>query len=555
MENKSSKPLHKLWDLLSLEKKEIASIYFYAILSGMVQLSVPIGVQAIIGFVMGASMVTSIYVLVVIIVLGVLIVGIMQINQMKIIEKIQQNIFTRYAFKFAETIPRLDLKKIDSYYLPEKVNLFFDTITLQKGLSKLLLDTPTASIQILFGLILLSFYHPAFILFGLLLVFILWLILKLTSSKGLSTSMEESKYKYFVVAWIEEMARVIRSFKFSQGTHLNLTKTDENVVGYLKARTAHFKVLVFQYKSLVAFKVSITLAMLVVGTILLLDQQINIGEFIAAEIVILTIISSVEKLIGSLDSVYDVITGLEKLATVTEAELEHEGKYPLIHENTGLCIEMINFEFSYNEDYKVLNGINIEIPSNSLVCLKGDEGVGKSTFLQVLSGNYTDYKGKILINKLPLRNYTLQSLRESIGVYMYSQDIFNGTLWENISMGKEEITPDKISKIADLLGISDYIYTLPYGFESKIKTSGEKLPSSISKKILLLRAFVNNPRLLLLDEPWANFEPETQQKIINYIQFLKLNTTIIIITNDEEFAKKSDYQLILKKGECNFIKN
>lgn len=552
---KKNKPLKKLWELLVLEKKEIVSIYFYAILSGLLQLSVPIGVQAIIGFVMGANMVTSIYVLIVVIVLGVLMVGIMQINQMKIIEKIQQNIFTRYAFKFSETIPRLDLKKIDQYYLPEKVNLFFDTITLQKGLSKILLDTPTASIQILFGLLLLSFYHPAFIAFGVLLVFILWLILKLTSAKGLSTSLQESGYKYNVVAWIEEMARVIRSFKFSQGTHLNLSKTDENVVGYLKARTAHFKVLVFQYQALVAFKVCITLAMLVVGTYLLLNQQLNIGEFIAAEIVILTIISSVEKLIGSLDSVYDVITGLEKLAYVTEADLEHEGNYQLISNNIGLNIEMINFEFGYNDDFKVLNGININIPSNSLICIKGDEGVGKSTLLQVLNGSYTDYKGKILINKVPLRNYTLQSLRENIGVFMYHQDLFNGTLWENISMGKQEITPDRISNLASMLGVSDYIYGLPFGFESHINTSGEKLPSSITKKILLLRAFANNPRLLLLDEPFANFEPETQEKIKNYIQQLKLNTTILVISNDEKFASKCDYQLTLKMGKSTFINN
>ena len=388
-------PIARLWDLIIVEKKEIVSIYFYAILSGLLQLSVPLGVQAIIGFVLGASMVTSIYVLIIVVVVGVLMVGIMQINQVRIIEKIQQNIFARYAFAFAETIPRFDLKKIDNYYLPEKVNRFFDTLSVQKGLSKLLLDIPTASIQILFGLLLLTLYHPFFIVFGFLLLVILWLILKFTSKKGLATSLQESAYKYEVVAWLEEMARVIKSFKFSQGTHLNLEKTDKNMMGYLSARTAHFGVLLFQYKTLVFFKVAITTAMLTVGTYLLLNQQLNIGEFIAAEIVILTVIAAVEKLIGSLDSVYDVITGLEKLASVTEIDLEKDGKLPFNAQNDGISVKMSDFSFQYLDGKKALNDINLDIPANSKVCISGHEGSGKSSLLRVLSGNYSDFTGSI----------------------------------------------------------------------------------------------------------------------------------------------------------------
>lgn len=224
---KHNHPLRRLWDLILLEKQEISSIYFYAILGGLVQLSLPLGVEAIVGFVLGATMVTSILCAITLVVLGVLAVGLLQINQMKMIEKIQQKIFVRNAFEFAECIPRFDLLKVDNYYLPEKANRFFDTLNVQKGLSKLLLDIPIASIQILLGLLLLSLYHPIFIAFGLLLVTMLAIILKLTSHQGLITSIEESNYKYAVVGWLEEMARVLKSFKFSQGTHLNLQKTDK----------------------------------------------------------------------------------------------------------------------------------------------------------------------------------------------------------------------------------------------------------------------------------------------------------------------------------------
>ncbi len=162
-------PLKRLSELLIPHKSEISAIYFYAILSGLVQLSLPLGVQAIIGFVLGASMVTSIYILIALVVAGTFLVGVFQMNQMKLIEKIQQTIFTKNALEFADKIPKFNLFKTDHYYLPEKVNRFFDTINVQKGLTKILLDMPVATIQIGFGLILLSFYHPLFIVYGLLL--------------------------------------------------------------------------------------------------------------------------------------------------------------------------------------------------------------------------------------------------------------------------------------------------------------------------------------------------------------------------------------------------
>ncbi|MBI3234299.1 MAG: ATP-binding cassette domain-containing protein, partial [Bacteroidetes bacterium] len=378
MEN--NQPFKKIWQLISSEKSEIFSIYFYAILSGLVQLSVPIGVQAIIGFVLGASMVASIYVLIFVVVAGVVIVGIMQINQMKIIEKIQQKIFYKYAFEFAETIPRIDIKQTDQYYLPEKVNRFFDT-----------------------------------------------------------------------VAWLEEMAKILKSIKFNASSNLHLEKTDQLLTGYLKARTSHFNILLFQFKTLVLFKVIITTTMLVVGTYLLLSQQLNIGEFIAAEIVILTVIGAVEKLIGNLDSVYDIATGIEKLTSFTELPIEKKGTLKVEEDKNGFELEIKNLSFEYHPGKKILNDLNINIESNSKVVISGDEGAGKTTLLKILSGNYSDFEGLFLINKIPLANYDLDDLRSYIGKFLNQQELFSGTVLENITMGNKKIHIKEIVHLANTL--------------------------------------------------------------------------------------------------------
>ncbi len=543
----TTKPLERFWNLIRLDRSDISSIYFYAILNGLMQLSVPIGIQSIIGFVLGASMATSIYVLIFLVVMGVFIVGVLQVNQMKIIERIQQKIFTRYAFEFVDKIPKFDLYKTDNYFLPEKANRFFDTVNLQKGFSKLLLDIPTALIQILFGLILLSFYHPLFIIFGITLALLLFLIVYFTSKNGLETSINESNYKYEVVAWMQEISKSIKSFKLNQDTGLNFKSTDKILVNYLKTRTKHFKFLLVQYKALIAFKTLVTAFLLLLGVYLLVDQQLNIGEFIAAEIVILSIIASVEILIKNLDSVFDVLTSLEKLSNVTEGNSEENGKL-LISENK-ISIELVDFSFTYPNSKPILKNINIKIPPNSTVCILGEENSGKSTLLNILSRNYLHFTGNFLINNIPANNYDLESFRKKTGIYFNEYEIFSGTVLENINMGKSHITPESIIDIAKELGFESFLQNLTIGFQTPIDANGKRLPKNISQKIILLRALVHRPNLLIMEEPWLGLKKQFQQKMIDYLLKKPSDNTVIVTSNDQAFASKCDYRFELKDGK------
>lgn len=536
---KLKSPLTRILDLVRLEKAEIWSIYFYAILNGLILLSVPLGIQSIVGFVLGASFRASIYVLIFLVVVAVLVSGLMQINQMKIIEKIQQRIFVRYAFSYADAIPRLDLKKADGIYLPELINRFFDTATLQKSLAKILLEIPSATIQICFGLILLSFYHPVFIIFSFLLVFILWLIIYFTGGKGLESSLEESRNKYRVAAWLEEMARIIKFIKLAAGHALHLKKTDQATISYLKARNEHFKILLLQYRSLVAFKTAITAAMLIFGSILLVNQQLNIGQFVAAEIVILTILNSVEKLIINLDSVYDTLTAVDKLAKLTDKPLEESGNLQLSTVNTGVLVKGENISYGYTDKQPVLQELDFEFQPGQLICIQGKAGTGKSTLLRLLDGAYTDFNGSLQIDNVPIRNFDLNSLRSQIGILLHQHDIFQGTLWENITMGRENVPIETVVQLFQKVSLSSYFATLPKGFDTELDPTGQRLPRQIIHKILLVRALIGAPRLLLLEEPWSGMESTTKNKIIALLNEYK-STTRVIVSNDESFANTCD---------------
>ena len=540
-------PVSRILNLLKLEKNEITAVYFYAILNGLIQLSLPVGVQAIIGYVLGASMRASLVVLIILVVLGVFIAGIMQVNQMKIIEKIQQKMFVRYSFAFTQHIPNLDLKKNDTIYLPELVNRFFDVPVLQKGLSKILLEIPTAVIQILFGLILLCFYHPAFILFGIILITLLIIILRFTGGKGLQTSLEKSKYKYKVAAWLEEMARILLSVKLGKNNNLHLQKADDEVSNYLDARNNHFKVLLFQFNVLVIFKTIITAAMLIVGTLLMVKQQLTVGQFIAAEIVILLVLNSVEKLIINLSSVYDTLTAVEKLSEITDKPTEQSGSVLLPATGKGLKLEMKDVSFSYNGEKNILNNISLEIKPNEKVCITGKDSSGKSTLLKLMTGAYTDFKGAILLDDIPVSNYDLDSLRAQTGVVLNQQDIFQGTVWENISLGNKLVSLETVKEISAKTGLTDFIATQKKGYDTLLDPTGKRLPRNVVHRILLVRALAANPRLLLLEEPWINFHENHRKQIMQLLTSLQ-NTTVVVVSNDDEFIKKCTKRIVIDEN-------
>lgn len=547
-------PVARIFNLVKLERKEISAVYYYAIMNGLILLAIPVGIQSLIGFAQTNTASASIILLIVLVVVSVFVAGVLQIKQLQVTEKIQQKIFVRYSFDFARQIPALKLTAIDNYYLPELVNRFFDIINLQKSLAKLLLDFPLAIIQIIFGLLLLTFYHPVFIAFGLLLILVIWGILYFSGTKGLQKSIEESNFKYKVAGWLQEVSRIIRSVKFSKSPDFILQKTDEHVTGYLEARTGHFKILELQFKALIVFKTLVTTAMLIVGAFLLLNQQLNVGQFIASEIVILTIINSVEKLISNLDSVYDVLTAVEKIEMITDKETESTGTILLPATPEGVSIDLKDVAFTFpSTAAAVFKNVSFSVETNEKICIRGDEGSGKSTLLRLLAGSYEDFEGSIMINGIPIKNYNLQSLRLKTGVVISQQDIFEGTLMDNICMGLEDVGINEIQQLCSKTGLTEYITTLKNGFDTTLSATGRKLPGHAAKKILLVRALINKPKLLLLEEPWIGLEEKYQQQIKQLLLSEMNNTTVLVITNDNGFARSCDKIIELKKAGCQVI--
>lgn len=537
--------------LLTSEKREIGYIYIYAIIGGIIGLALPLGIQSIIGFISSGQITTSVIVLISFVILAVLITGGLQVMQLSLVEHIQQRLFTKAAFDFAFRIPKIKIESVLKYYPPELMNRFFDIVTLQKGLAKIILEFSAALLQIFFGLILLSFYHPTFIFFGVFLVVILALILRFTGPKGLHTSLKASKYKYMLANWLEEIARSLSTFKLAGHSNLPMEKTDYFVSNYLHARKGHFKVLVNQYSSFVLFKTIITGGLLILGCYLLIEKQINIGQFVASEIVIILLMTAVEKVIIQLDTFYDVLTSIEKIGNVTDLPIEIPNGINIteIIDEKGLSIGIRNLKYKYptEPDY-IIKGIDLEIKSGEHICLTGYSSSGKTTFTNIILGFLTSYQGVVTFNNVSLRDINKNSLVSLIGDNISQEDLFDGTILENIALGRPNVKIKDVLWAIKSAGLEEFVHSQKEGIYTRLIGGRLGMSESIIHKIIIARSIVTKPRLLILEDFLLGLEKEKKIQFLEMLTSKEFDWTLIIISNDTEIMRICDRTLIMKEG-------
>ncbi len=544
-------PIKRFLDLIKAEKKDIYLIYFFAILVSLITLTIPLGIQAIIGLMSGGLLLESVMVLIFLVIVATMLSGWLQVQQLALVEILQQRIFAKTAFDFSYRIPRIRSEALTQFYTPELVNRFFDILNVQKSLPKILIEFTSALIQIFFGLLLLSFYHPSFILFGIAVIGVVVIVFLFTGKAGLESSINESKYKYKLAFWLEEMGRAVQAFKLSAYTGYSVEKTDHLLNKYLYYRKQHFKVLVKQFTAIVAFKTLITAGLLILGGMLVFQKKINLGQFVASEIIILLVINSVEKIISNISSVYDLLTAIDKVSAVSDLPLES---------NQGRAIEEIDFtnKFSLklhdvNFTYplakeKSIEDLNLTIHQGQKISICGYNDSGKTTLLKLIAGNYESYSGTISVNGVSIRELNLSSYRKLIADVGNTNELFEGTIEENISMGNHFVTFKQIIEACEWADLNQFVMNLQDGLKTKIAPTAANLPSNIAKKILLARAYVSKPKLILLDDFFYQVQRKDKAKILDAI-FNQPDIAVVMITSQVELLERSDYIYVIQDGK------
>lgn len=542
-------PLNRFYNLLKLDKRDVYQIVFYAAFAGLVNLSLPLGIQAIINFIQSGQLSVSWIVLVILVTIGVGFGGILTILQLRIVENLQQRIFVRSSFEFAYRLPLIKFKEMYSEYAPEKANRFFDTLMVQKGTAKLLLDFCTAFLQVGLGIILLVLYHSFFMVIGLLFIAILYIIFKFSFKDGLETSLGESKFKYKIAAWLQEIARNRENFRKKRAFEYALDRNDTYVNKYIDFREKHFKVMKKQYVQLTVFKVVVTAALLSIGGFLVIHHQMNIGQFVAAEIVIVLLINSVEKIIFGLESFYDVLTSLEKIGQVTDMELMSIPSTATVS-STGINIETESVVYNYpKHNKKSLKNINLKISQGDKILLQGTNGSGKSTLLRMLSGLLEPETGAIYVTDNNMNRLGEDAYRAQTGTFLKSDTLFAGTIRENIVFGNEAIDSEDLKWALDNVCLTPYIKTFPNGLENQIHPDGCELSDSDVQKILLARSIVHKPNILFLEDPVDKMDDITAAKIVDFLLSDNNNWTVVVTSKNDIWKAKCNRVLTINDGK------
>ncbi|HKJ49091.1 MAG TPA: ATP-binding cassette domain-containing protein, partial [Christiangramia sp.] len=371
----------------------------------------------------------------------------------------------------------------------------------------------------------------------------------ITAQKGLDTSIVESKYKYKIAHWIQEVARTLVSFKVSGRTNLAISKNDKMVSDYLDARESHFQILKLQFIQMIGFKVLVTAGLLIIGGILVLNQQMNIGQFVAAEIIILLIIGSVEKMIMGLESFYDVLTSLEKLGQVVDKELEDQNGDQPFKSDEPLNIELENISYQGFNGKQIINGIDLNIKPGDRILLRGANGAGKSTLLKLIAGLIQPTGGEIFINENSIKSIKLNHYRSLLGQSLSEETPFEGTLLENITFGDKSISQQDIRWALEKTGLLDFVKQQPKGLNTIIHPEGLQIPYSVARKIILARSIVRKPSLLILNDPLDQLDPEEEDKILDFIFSSENKWSVIVSSKDEKWKKYCDRILNIEQGK------
>lgn len=551
--NLTGSPVQRLFSFLSLERRDILLLYTYVVIGSVIGLSIPLFIQMIYGVVIGGRVSTSWIVLIFLLVLAFLLVGALQIMQYSILERMQQRVFAKAALEISERIPRFRVESMLKKYAPELINQFFDVPGIQKGILKFIMSFSTALVQIFFSLVLLAFYHSTFVFYGLFMIIILIILFYFSAPRGMKTTLTESKMKYKVAHWLEELSRSLDIFKMAGYTEMPLVQTDKLVSKYVTARRDHFGVIKSQYRFIIFFKTFFIVGLLVIGGFLVFSGDINLGQFIASEVVIILVMSSVDKLMDNLEGLYDLMTSFEKVGNIMEQPLESDDgiSFTDVDNHTGgiaLSFKDVSYQFKTSRKPS-LDKVSFDIKPGEKVCVMGYGASGKSTLINLAATLIHDFEGTITFNNVTVRNMNLFSLRSYVGENLSNNRIMNGTISENIGMGIDDTSFSDVKNAIDAVGLSDFVHALKDGYDTQLIQDDLTIPDSVVTKINIARSIAEKPLMFLMDEPLQGLQKNDKVIASEYLTNKDQSWTLLVASNDATLASMCDRVLVMKEGK------
>jgi ABC-type bacteriocin/lantibiotic exporter with double-glycine peptidase domain len=545
-------PVRRLIALMRPEATELWTLVVFSAITGLLYLALPLAINAFISNLSfgtrSGPFLQGLVVLGAVLLLCLAVAAALRGLQHTVAEVVQRRLFVRLGSDLAHRIPHVDLAAMDRVHAPELVNRFLDVITVQKSASMLLLTGVNLVLSTIIGLTVLAFYHPFLLAFSIVLVTALAGIVFLLGRRALGTSITESKRKYEVVDWLEELARHPRVFKGPGGLELATSRADGLIRSYLDARRSHFRILLRQISSLLALEVVAATLLLVVGGWLVLDQQLTLGQLVASEIIVSAIVASISKLGKQFEAWYDAVAAVDKLGHLVDLPLERAGGETPRDTTTAariVAVDLTHARFGGPPNFAPLE---FTIDPGERVAVLGARGSGTSSVLEMLVGLRRPHGGSVSIDGLDVRSWHLPSLRRD-ACLLRSGDLVTGTIAENVRLGRPEIGLVETQQAIEAVGLGAAIRALPDGLATPLVTGGLPLAGRQRARLLVARAIAMRPRLLLVDEVLDGLDADTIEELLAALHSPSLPCTVVLATRDPAIASRVDRTIELTPRE------
>lgn len=532
-------PQLRFFRLLHGERNDINVLIGFAIFSGLLYLAAPLAVDAVVSNLafggQSKPYAKALFVLAFALIGALTLQAIITAYQYFVSDVIQRRIFVRTATDLAYRLPRVKAEALDDAHAPELVNRFLDVATVQKSTSLLLLEGINLVISSLIGMLLFSLYHPLLFLFSFIFILSIVLITRFLGRGAVTSSIAESRMKFDMVNWLEEIAAFPFAFKGPGGYEMAYERTNQLAASYLSKRSSHFRILMRQIIGLLAISVLAKATLLVLGGWLVISQQITLGQFVASELIFGSVVIALGKVGKKLEAWYDAMAAMDKLGRVVDLEMEREdGEHPTKKEN-GMVVKATNLGFGYSDSKRLFKDLNFTIEAGSRAAIIGPHGSGASSLLDLLFGLRNPSDGHVSVDGLDLRSWYLETLRSRVQL-LRRDEIIEASVVENLRLGRLDIGMDEIRNALEKVGLLENLLNRPAGLNLKLKIGGAPLSANQRTRLLFARALVQRPRLLLIDEIFDGLNEESFLTLTNAIFDKSRPWTVILTTRDREVA-------------------
>ncbi|MCA9080569.1 MAG: ATP-binding cassette domain-containing protein [Planctomycetaceae bacterium] len=529
-------PLSRLYALLQPELTDVWTVLVFSLVAGLLGLATPLAVEALVNTVSFGKLFQPVVVLSIMLMAFLSFAGAIKALQTLVVDLLQRRLFARVMGDLAYRLPRTPIEGFDSNSGRELVNRFMEIVTVQKVVAQFLLDGLSLVLATFIGMAVLGFYHPWLLGFDLLLILLIFAGLMILGRGAVQTSIKESKTKYQALAWIEDVAGSPLAFRLGGASEFVLERTDKLTHNYLTARRKHFSVLYRQILFALGVQALASTVLLGLGGWLVINQQLSLGQLVASELIVTTIVGAFAKLGKHLEAYYDVMAAVDKLGALFDLPIERQGGLLSFSTEQPVEVDVNSISASSADGEIVLADLSLHLKPGAKTVLTGPSGSGKSLLLELLFGLRWPESGHISINDVDIRNYRPEVLRRHISL-VRDVEVFEATVAENVHLGRREISDADVRQALDDVGLLEDILSLPEGTQSTLNAVGAPLTQNQLRKLMLARAIVSRPHLLLIDGLLDALPDQSARDLATLISRTDQPWTLVLVSGHEQLRQ------------------